>query len=133
MPEVECLLENCAYTFRDVLDRDVHLRDVHEIRIEAVGGDRTGYRIAVRPDDRGQVDDVVVRGVSVFRMERMDQDWWFLSCNLEGKDGDNRIAFTIRGMVQTDARVVEWPRDVRYEEGSMRDPEEEERSDAEEG
>lgn len=78
------------------------------------------YRIAVRPNDLGEVDDVVVRGVGLVRLERMDEDWWFLSCNLEGRAGDNRIAFVIRGLTDCSVRVVEWPRDVPYEEGSMR-------------
>jgi hypothetical protein len=39
------------------------------------------YQIALRHDDLG-LDDVVVKGVSMFRMERMDDDHVWLACYL---------------------------------------------------
>lgn len=50
------------------------------------------YRIALRPDDQG-LDDVVVRGVSMFRMERMNDNEFWLCCYLEGTD--ERISWTL--------------------------------------
>lgn len=31
---IKCLIANCGHTFYDLLDRDVHLRDVHDMRAE---------------------------------------------------------------------------------------------------
>ncbi len=39
------------------------------------------YDIALREDDLG-LDDVVVKDVSMFRMERMDDDYVWLACYL---------------------------------------------------
>ena len=39
------------------------------------------YQIALREDDLG-LDDVVVRDVAMFRMERMDTDYVWLACYL---------------------------------------------------
>lgn len=61
------------------------------------------YRIALRPDERGDLDDVVVTDVSMFRMENMDGRWW-LCCYLAGSD--ERICWwTTRktGMVTTES------------------------------
>ena len=40
-------------------------------------------KLALRPDKRGDLDDVVVEGVRMFRMECMDRgrEWW-LACYL---------------------------------------------------
>jgi hypothetical protein len=78
----------------------------------------TEYRIALRPDHEGNLDDVVVRDVMMFRMEDMG-DWWWLCCYLD-KEGD-RICWSIphdSGI----ARIIEWPEgDMAYEPGSMRE------------
>jgi hypothetical protein len=39
------------------------------------------YQIALRHDDLG-LDDVVVKDVAMFRMERMDDDYVWLACYL---------------------------------------------------
>lgn len=39
------------------------------------------YQIALRHDDLG-LDDVVVKDVEMFRMERMDEDYVWLACYL---------------------------------------------------
>lgn len=41
-----------------------------------------GYQIALRQDDLG-LDDVVVKNVRMFRMERMDDDQVWLACYLD--------------------------------------------------
>ena len=52
-----------------------------------------GYRIALRPDHDGYLDDVVVSDVSCFRMEDMGDSWW-LCCYLA--DSDDRVVFDVR-------------------------------------
>jgi len=74
------------------------------------------YRIALRPDHEGQLDDVVVRDVTMFRMEDMGDSWW-LCCYLDG--GDDRICWDINHRTGR-AVVTEWPEgDITYEPGSM--------------
>ena len=78
------------------------------------------YRIAVRPDQDGYVDDVVVNDVSMFRMEDMGDSWW-LCCYLAGTD--ESITFDIakqRGRSRVIAKVVEWPEldGLVYEDGA---------------
>lgn len=57
------------------------------------------YQIALRDDDMG-LDDVVVKDVAMFRMERMDDDCVWLACYLT--DGQEivfdmwRVGKTIR-------------------------------------
>jgi hypothetical protein len=47
---------------------------------------RADYQIALREDDLG-LDDVVVKDVEMFRMERMDNDAVWLCCYLaDGQD-----------------------------------------------
>jgi hypothetical protein len=47
---------------------------------------RADYQIALRHDDLG-LDDVVVKDVAMFRMERMDNDHVWLACYLaDGQD-----------------------------------------------
>ena len=47
---------------------------------------RGDYQIALREDDLG-LDDVVVKDVAMFRMERMDNDYVWLACYLtDGQD-----------------------------------------------
>lgn len=51
------------------------------------------YRVAIRPDDSGMTDDVVVCDVSMFRAEMMDNGTLWLCCYL--KDSNERIAFWV--------------------------------------
>lgn len=83
---------------------------------------RRKYRIALRPesDTDDQLDDVVVRDVSMFRMERMDKNRWWLCCYLEGSD--ERIDFEIIGHRQrgVQAFVTNFPPGPHeYETGSL--------------
>lgn len=75
------------------------------------------YRIALRPDDSGQLDDTVVKGVSMFRAEIMDNNTLWMCCYLEGSD--ERITFCVRGKnLRYD--VTEHPHgDFPYEKGSI--------------
>lgn len=52
------------------------------------------YRIALRNDDRGALDDVVVCDVSMFRAEMMDNKTLWMCCYFP--DSDQRITFWIR-------------------------------------
>lgn len=75
------------------------------------------YQIALRNDDLG-LDDVVVRNVGMFRMERMDNDYVWLACYLT--DGQE-IVFDLwieDGIVKYAARDP-LP-NVKYEEGSQK-------------
>ena len=49
----------------------------------------TGPKTVVRPDARGEPDDIVVEDVSLFRIERMDAGRVWLACYR----GDRRIVF----------------------------------------
>lgn len=74
-----------------------------------------GYRIALRRDDLG-LDDIVVRSVPLFRMERMDDDHVWLCCYLT-HDYREDITFDIwieDGIIKYEAR--EPLPDVVYEE-----------------
>jgi hypothetical protein len=44
-------------------------------------------RCIIRPDDAGLVDDVVIENVTMFRLERMDKNAWWMACYF----GDDRI------------------------------------------
>ena len=76
------------------------------------------YRIALRPNSAGNLDDVVVNDVEMFRMEDMG-DWWWLCCYLRGTD--ERICWSIphNGKHRGIATTTEWPEGVVYEPGSM--------------
>lgn len=43
-------------------------------------------RIAIRPDKAGTVDDVVIRDVSMVRLERLGDHLWWMRCYLDGED-----------------------------------------------
>lgn len=71
------------------------------------------YQIALRYDDLG-LDDVVVKDVAMFRMERMDDDCVWLCCYLA--DGQ-RIDFDLwreKKTIRYAERVFDLP-DVVYE------------------
>ena len=74
---------------------------------------KAGYQIALRYDDLG-LDDVVVKDVEMFRMERMDDDYVWLACYL--RDGQE-IVFDLetdkKGLITYSVR--EPLPDVKYE------------------
>ena len=76
------------------------------------------YRIALRPDDDGELDDVVVKDVEMFRAERMDNRSLWMCCYLTGHE---RVNFWVRvkGRGTLEFCVTEQPSDVPYEEGSL--------------
>lgn len=53
-----------------------------------------GYRIALRPDSEGALDDVVVNDVSMFRAEMMDDKTLWMCCYFPGSD--ERLTFWVR-------------------------------------
>jgi hypothetical protein len=79
---------------------------------------RPEYRIALRPDDHGELDDVVVNDVSMFRAEMMDGRSLWMCCYLEGHE---RVNFWVRvkGRGVLEFHVTEQPDDVTYEDGSL--------------
>lgn len=76
---------------------------------------QNGYRIALRPDHKGHLDDVVVSGVKCFRMEDMGSSWW-IACYLAGSDDEIVFDIAHRG---GRAVVVDKPEGYVYEPGSM--------------
>lgn len=76
------------------------------------------YRIALRPDHTGELDDVVVKDVEMFRMERMDADHIWLCCYLKGSEERITFHLTAKGWIWE--QVGERPAGVVYEPGSMR-------------
>lgn len=82
---------------------------------------KVAARIALRPDEAGALDDVVVRDVSMFRAEMMDDRTLWMCCYFP--DNDERVTFWVRskrGPLVFD--VTEQPREseaFRYEAGSL--------------
>ena len=71
------------------------------------------YDIALRYDDLG-LDDVVVKDVEMFRMERMDDDYVWLACYLrDGQEIVFDLAANKKGLITYSAR--EPLPDVKYE------------------
>jgi hypothetical protein len=52
------------------------------------------YRIALRNDDHGELDDVVVKDVSMFRAEMMDGKSLWMACYFP--DSDESVVFWVR-------------------------------------
>ena len=52
-------------------------------------------RVELRNDEDGNLDDVVIRDVYMFRMERMDDDAIWMSCYLD-EAVDKYVDFTLR-------------------------------------
>lgn len=77
---------------------------------------RRDYQIALREDDLG-LDDVVVKDVAMFRMERMDKDHVWFACYLaDGQD----IHFDLwreGTTIRYSARMDDLP-SVEYEDGA---------------
>ena len=97
--QARALLEEVATGTPDGARRDLLWQTVREL----TPTDQRPYRIALRPDQDGYLDDVVVKDVSMFRMEDMG-DWWWLCCYLAGTD--DRICFHIATQGRSKARVV---------------------------
>lgn len=80
----------------------------------------TGYRIALRPDEEGMLDDVVVDDVSMFRAEMMGPGELWMAAYLNGSE--DRVAFWVKAVKKgvLEFVVTESPTDVVYEKGSIR-------------
>lgn len=85
---------------------------------DSTPGNAAPYRIALRPDDNGDLDDVVVKDVEMFRAEIMDNRSLWMCCYLEGHE---RVNFWVRvtGRGTLEFYVTEQPHDVPYEAGSL--------------
>lgn len=82
------------------------------------------YRIALRPDARlqggrpgGELDDVVVKDVSMFRAEMMDDKSLWMCCYFP--DSGERISFWVRatkrkGQMRLEFHVTEEPRGPEF-------------------
>lgn len=84
----------------------------------------TDYRIALRPDDNGHLDDVVVKDVTMFRAEMMDDKTLWLACYLDNETHD-RITFWVsvqRGKLHFDFTETPQLTEVVYEPGSIGAP-----------
>ena len=75
------------------------------------------YRIALRPDEAGELDDVVVKDVEMFRAEMMDDRTLWMCCYLAGHERVNFWVSARGGKLRFS--VTEWPDDVPYEAGSI--------------
>jgi len=81
---------------------------------------RKEYRIALRPGRLGELDDVVVCNVKMFRMERMSNNYWWLACYFD--NGDEDLVFGISAKrAEVRAYVESFPRgpEFTYEPGSI--------------
>ena len=62
--------------------------------------DRTGEpTVELRLDDDGKLDDVVIRTPTLFRMERMDTNQWWIGVDVAGED---RVVFWIHSKDRID-------------------------------
>lgn len=81
---------------------------------------KPSYRIALRPDHEGELDDVVVRDVEMFRMERMSEhDFWIA---LYFKGTDEELVFNMHASKSfISASIGDLPdgREFTFEPGSM--------------
>lgn len=74
-------------------------------------GDGKEYRIALRPDERGNddpdalMDDIFVRDVTMFRAEQMDANAWWVACYLDN-DTQDRICWSVRA--KSKPLRIEW-------------------------
>ena len=49
--------------------------------------DRTGaLTVELRPDDKGELDDVVIRTPTLVRIERMDRGHWWMRVDVAGEE-----------------------------------------------
>lgn len=77
---------------------------------------KNNYKIALRPNEDGYLDDIVVKDVQLFRMEDMG-DYWWIACYFNDMDSlvihvdksDEGLAFPISS-----------PEKAKYEPGSLR-------------
>jgi len=60
-------------------------------------------RSIIRPDERGEPDDIVLDDVTCFRMERMDAGLWWIAAYR----GDKRLSLFLRGRGRVAASVAE--------------------------
>lgn len=74
------------------------------------------YQIALRCDSLG-LDDVVVKDVEMFRMERMDDSHVWLCCYLADRQRLDIDLWVENGVAKYAAREFDLP-NVVYEEGS---------------
>lgn len=90
-------------------------------RVHALAGvaPEEPYRIALRPDEDGALDDVVVKDVAMFRLERMDRRSWWLACFLDAAcERQVTIWFSYHNG-EIVARCMEAPGDVAFEPGGI--------------
>lgn len=73
-------------------------------------------RVAFRPDKEGKLDDVFIKDVRLFRMERMDENAWWIHCYLEGEE-DWGADFWLKSPEKIEAEVHSFPAYVKYEKG----------------
>lgn len=50
----------------------------------------------LRPDDAGDLDDIVIEDVTMFRAERMDKNAWWVCCYFDNGPKHDRITFWFR-------------------------------------
>jgi hypothetical protein len=77
------------------------------------------YDLALRPDETGMLDDVVVNRPMMFRAEMMDDKSLWMCCYMG--NGNERVTFWVtvkKGKLNF--AVTEWPEgEFTYEEGSV--------------
>lgn len=74
--------------------------------------DEERYQIALREDDLG-LDDVVVKNVSMFRMERMSEDYVWFACYLDDGQDIHFYLWLEDGIVKY--KALDTLPDVKYE------------------
>ena len=85
------------------------VRDVERLEVEPP----VTKRVELRPDHEGVLDDVVVNGVKMFRLERMSKNHWWGCCYLPGY-GLDRVNFEFHASRKDGLTVscTEVPRDA---------------------
>ena len=74
-------------------------------------------QIALRPDSNGEIDDIVIKDVKIFHMERMNKNMWWFSVRLySGEEMQFDIFPTVKGF---NVEVKNCPKTLLYEKGSI--------------
>ena len=75
--------------------------------------------IGLRPDSDGFLDDVFVKNVRMFRIERMNNNTWWLACFLENGEEIHWDMFPDEIGMRLKTRTEQLPKNVQYEKGSL--------------
>lgn len=89
-----------------------------EILMDTGEEDEAVADLAIRPDEKGNLDDIFVREPQMFRMERMSKKYWWM--NLTLKNGEDLTFSMSSKKNRVKIVVTEFPDNAIYEAGSIK-------------